>query len=125
MLKTKLFAPLIPFLLFGCTVTGPADDGYERDNEWVDNGRLLSSDNKTLYSSEDKSGSKTLLQRITGANTDKAVDNNPEQDSSNYAEFEQFKEWQKLKSGTASSSDAKQYEEFRQWQEFQKMKAAQ
>lgn len=41
------------------------------------------------------------------------------------AEFEQFKEWQKLKSETSSSPQAKQYEEFQLWLKFKKIKAVQ
>lgn len=40
-------------------------------------------------------------------------------------EFEQFKEWQKLKSNTSLSSETKQYEEFLQWLEFKKFKGEQ
>ena len=52
--KKRLVLILYIFLLGACTVTGPADDGYDNSNEWVDTGRLLSIDVKTIYKSDQK-----------------------------------------------------------------------
>lgn len=73
-------------LLSACTVTGPADDGYENSNEWVDNGRLLSDEAKTIYSS---------------AENQAGFDYNDYQDwlkarETNSAEYRKFKQWQEF-----------------------------
>jgi len=96
MLKSKLIILFIPVLLVGCTVTGPADDGYERDNEWVDNGRLLSSDTKTVYSSNKKQS------------TEKAEVNN---DNADYTDYEQWLQ--------AKDKNSKEYQKFKKWKEFE------
>jgi hypothetical protein len=57
--KMRTILNNIRFLLFffiillnACAVTGPADDGFERGKEWVDNGRLGSADSKIIISTQ-------------------------------------------------------------------------
>jgi len=52
---------LYTFLLGACTVTGPANDGYDNSNEWGNTGRLFSAEKKTVYNSEQKQASSTVL----------------------------------------------------------------
>ncbi len=90
-------------------MTGPADDGYEKDNEWVDNGRLGLGGINTLFESEKKQ-----------------VTENPEQTSSTAldekSEFELFKIWTMLK---AKGVESEEYREFLQWLNYQEFKAKQ
>ncbi len=112
MLNTNRLALLFCILLLGaCTVTGPADDGYDNSNEWNDTGTLLSDDVKTIYSSEEKQNSTTVepAKAATSAANEKD-------------EFEQFKAWNQLRSEGAESAE---YQEFLQWQDYPKFKAAQ
>ena len=103
---TLIFCTL---LLGACTVTGPADDGYDNSNEWVDTGRLLSPDKKTMYSSEQKQVSVKPEQTSSMALDDKA-------------EFEQFKIWSKLRT---EQMDSEEYQEFLQWLNYQDFKTSQ
>ncbi len=112
MLNNKTLTLIICTSLLGaCTVTGPADDGYDNSNEWGSNSRLLADDTKTIYSTEEKQSSPAL---------------EPEQVSSNVsdekAEFEKFKKWDQLRTEGAESEE---YQEFLQWLKFQELKAAQ
>jgi hypothetical protein len=110
MLYTKRLALFLCILLLGaCTVTGPADDGYDNSNEWVDNGRLLSSDDKTLYKSEQKQASVKAKQASLMPLDDKA-------------EFEEFKIWNKLRT---KGEESEEYMEFIQWLNYQDFKAKQ
>jgi len=112
MLNTNRLVLLFCILLLGaCTVTGPADDGYDNSNEWTDNGTLLSDDARTIYSSEEKQSSTTV--EPGKASTTVANER---------TEFEQFKEWRQLRSEGAESAE---YQEFLQWRDYQKFKAAQ
>jgi hypothetical protein len=112
MLNTKRLALFIYFLLLGaCTVTGPADDGYDNSNEWVDNGHLLSNDTKTLYNSVQSQSAAVLKPDQSNA---LALDEK--------TEFEQFKLWQKLR---AAGTDSAQYQEFLEWLKFQEFKSTQ
>lgn len=99
------------FLLAACAVTGPADDGYDNSNEWVDTGRLLSEDVTTVYSSEPKQDAPTSepIQASAMALDEKT-------------EFEYFKKWNQLRTEGAESAE---YQEFLQWLKFQNFKAAQ
>ncbi len=97
------------FLLGACTVTGPADDGYDNSHEWVDNGRLLSDEKKTIYSSEQKQVSVKPEQTSSVALDDKA-------------EFEQYKRWNKLRT---EEIDSEEYQEFLQWLNYQNFKTSQ
>ena len=108
---TRLALLFCTLLLGACTVTGPADDGYDNSNEWVDNGTLLSDDARTIYDSEEKKSSAAVEpgQASTTATTDKD-------------EFEQFKEWNQLRGQGVESAE---YQEFLQWREYQKFKATQ
>lgn len=87
-------------LLMGCTVTGPADDGYENSNEWVDNGRLLSEDVKTIYNSD--------IQPDSSDVSNNAFDTNADMDYSAYIQWQQAKE-----------KNTAEYQKFKQWQEFE------
>jgi len=112
MLNNKTLTLIIcTFLLGACTVTGPADDGYDNSNEWGNNSRLLSDDTKTIYSSEEKQSSPAA---------------EPEQVSSSVsdekAEFEKFKKCDQLR---AEGAESEEYQEFLQWLKFQELKAAQ
>jgi len=100
--KKWLVLFLCIFLLGACAVTGPADDGYDNSNEWVDTGRLFSDEKKTVYSSEQKQASS------------KALDDK--------AEFEQFKLWNKLRTEDRESAE---YQEFLQWLNYQNFKTSQ
>ncbi len=84
-------------------MTGPTDDGYERDNEWVDNGRLLSNDTKTVYSSNKKQSAE-----LADANTDYiAYQQWLQAKDKNSAEYQKFQKW-------------KEFEEFQRWKAGQK-----
>ena len=107
--KKRLALFLYSFLLGACTVTGPADDGYDNSNEWVNTGRLLSPEKKTIYSSEQKKVSVKTEQTSSIALDDKS-------------EFEQFKIWNKLRS---EEMDSEEYQEFLQWLNYQKFKTNQ
>ena len=111
---TRLALLFCTLLLGACTITGPADDGYDKSNEWVDNGTLLSDDTKTLYDSEAKKSSATVEPAQTSTTATTAT--------SDKDEFEQFKEWNRLRGQGVESAE---YQEFLQWQEFQKFKATQ
>jgi len=100
---------LFTFLLGACTVTGPADDGYDNSNEWVNNGRLLSKDTKTLYKSEQKQASLKSKQASLMALDEKT-------------EFEQFKIWNNLRT---EGVETEEYQEFLQWLNYQDFKARQ
>jgi hypothetical protein len=100
--KKRLALFLCSLLLGACTVTGPADDGYDNSNEWVNNGRLLSPEKKTMYSSEQKKADSMALD-------DKA-------------EFEQFIIWNRLRTEGVESEE---YQEFIQWLNYQDFKAKQ
>jgi hypothetical protein len=107
--KKRLALFLCSFLLGACTVTGPADDGYDNSHEWVDNGRLLSDEKKTIYSSEQKQVSVEPEQTSSMALDDKT-------------EFEQFKIWNKLRT---EGRDSEEYQEFLQWLIYQDFKTSQ
>ena len=107
--KKHLAIFLYSFLLGACTVTGPADDGYDNSNEWVNTGRLLSDEKKTIYSSEQKQVSAKQDQVSSVALDDKA-------------EFEQFKIWNKLRT---EEMDSEEYQEFLQWLNYQNFKTSQ
>ena len=100
--KKHLALFLCTFLLGACAVTGPADDGYDNSNEWVDTGRLLSDEKKTLYNSEQKQASSKVLDEK--------------------AEFEQYKRWNKLRTEDRESAE---YQEFLQWLNYQDFQARQ
>jgi len=107
--KKRLALYLCTFLLGACAVTGPADDGFDNSNEWVDNGRLFSDEQKTIYDSDQKQVSVI-----------------PEQTSSvvldEKTEFEQFKIWNKLRTVDMESAE---YQEFLQWLNYQNFKTSQ
>ena len=107
--KKHLALFLCTFLLGACAVTGPADDGYDNSNEWVDTGRLLSDDKKTVYNSEQKQVSVKPEQTSSVALDDKA-------------EFEQFKRWNQLRTEDRESAE---YQEFLQWLNYQDFKTSQ
>jgi len=110
MLNKKRLAIFLGSLLLGaCTVTGPADDGYDNSNEWVNTGRLLSDEKKTMYSSEQKQVSAKQDQGSSIALDDKA-------------EFEQFKIWNQLKT---EDRESEEYQEFLQWLNYQNFKTSQ
>ncbi len=106
--KNWLVLFLCIFLLGACAVTGPADDGYDNSNEWVDTGRLFSDEKKTVYSSEQKQVSVKQDQVSSIALDDKA-------------EFEQFKIWNKLRT---EEMDSEEYQEFLQWLNYQNFKTS-
>lgn len=88
---------ILPLLIIpvACTVTGPADDGWENQNEWVDNGRLLSDDAKNIYRSSAK----------TTNNTPSGIEG---------FDYDAYQQWLK-----ARESNSAEYQKFRQWQEFE------
>ena len=100
---------LYTFLLGACAMTGPADDGYDNSNEWVDNGLLLSPEKKTMYSSEQKQVS-VKTEQVSSIPLDEK------------AEFEQFKIWNKLRT---EKTDSEEYQEFLQWLIYQNFKTSQ
>ena len=107
--KKWLVLFLCTFLPGACAVTGPADDGFDNSQEWVDIGRLLSDEKKTVYSSEQKQVSVKQDQVSSIALDDKA-------------EFEQFKIWNKLRT---EQMDSEEYQEFLQWLNYQNFKTSQ
>jgi hypothetical protein len=104
--KNRLALFICTVLLGACTVTGPADDGYDNSNEWANNGRLFSSDTKTLYKSEQKQASAGQNQTSSMALDEKT-------------EFENFKIWNKLRT---KGIESEEYQEFLQWLNYQKFK---
>ena len=107
--KKRLVLFLYTFLLGACTVTGPADDGYNNSNEWVDNGRIGLNDIKGLFKSEQKRASVEPKQTSSIAKDEKT-------------EFEHFKIWNKLR---AKSAESEEYMEFLQWLNYQEFKTMQ
>ena len=107
--KKHLALFLCTSLLGACTVTGPADDGYDNSNEWVDTGRLFSDEKKSMYNSEQKQVSVKPEQTSSVALDDKA-------------EFEQFKIWNQLRTEDRESDE---YQEFLQWLNYQNFKTSQ
>ncbi len=105
--KKRLALIFSTFLLGACTVTGPADDGYDNSNEWVDNGRLLSNDDKTIFTSAQKQAPIKSIQASSMASDEKT-------------EFEHFKTWNKLRTKGVESEE---YREFLQWLNYQEFKA--
>ncbi len=84
-------------LTAACTVTGPADDGFENSQESIDIGRLFDEDGEayTLYSSDDKSdASSTDAETITG--------------------FEAYQQWKQAK-----ERNSPEYQKFKRWLEFE------
>ena len=102
MLNTRLPVLFLLSFLAGCTVTGPADDGYENSNEWVDNGRLLSGKTKTVYNNNQQNSkpSNSDADYVSYQQWLEAKDNNS-------GEYQKFKKWQ-------------EFEEFQLWKEQQK-----
>ena len=110
--KMRLLLLFCLAVLFNaCAVTGPVDDGFERDNEWVDNGRLGSDEWKTFS-----------LPGVFGADKSSAEKQANITGSDEKTEFEQFKIWQKLRTEGEKSNE---YQEFLQWLNFQKFKSSQ
>ena len=107
--KKRLALFLCTFLLGACAATGPADDGYDNSNEWVDSGRLLSAEKKTLYQSGQKQAS--LEPNQTGS-----------LELDEKTEFEYFKIWNELRTEGVESEE---YVEFLQWLNYQNFKAQQ
>lgn len=97
MLNGKVFILVLFASLTGCAVTGPADDGYDNSNEWVDNGRLLSEDTKKIYGSEPNP--ETALNYSDYQQWQQAKE-------SNTVEYQKFKQWQ-------------EFEEYQRWKEQQ------
>ena len=101
--------PPLPYLLIalvvipGCAVTGPADDGWENSQEWVDNGRLLSDEAKILYRSNDSKNPAAAPAADPGSEAYREWQEARERNS---AEYQKFKLWQ-------------QFEAFRRWKEQQ------
>lgn len=91
---TVFFLLLTWLLPSACTVTGPADDGWENYNEWVDNGRLLADETKTVYRGSEP--------QPASASRDAGLD------------FDAYQHWRK-----ARESNSAEYQRFRQWQEFE------
>ena len=107
--KKRLAIFLGSLLLGACTVTGPADDGYDNSNEWGNTGRLLSDETKTIYDSEKKQAAVKPEQTSSVGLDDKA-------------EFEQFKIWNQLKT---EDRESEEYQEFLQWLNYQNFKTSQ
>ena len=107
--KRHLAVFICTFLLGACTVTGPADDGYDNSNEWVNTGRLFSPEKKTMYDSEQKQVS-VKTEQVSSIPLDEK------------AEFEQFKIWNKLRT---EEMDSDEYQEFLQWLNYQNFKTSQ
>ncbi len=105
MMNYKLLILLLPVFLFGCAATGPADDGYDNSNEWVDNGRLLTDDKKNIYSTEKKQNGESLNSSSSEQNYT-AYQQWQEARDKNSSEYQRFKQWQ-------------EYEEFQRWKEKQ------
>ena len=106
---TPLF--IFVFLLGACAVTGPADDGYDNSNEWVENGRLGSEEIKTIYSSKEKQspGEPSVpAKQVSSMVLDEK------------SEFEYFKIWSELR---AKGVESEEYTEFLQWLKYQEFKA--
>jgi hypothetical protein len=117
---TRLALLFCTLLLGACTITGPADDGYDNSNEWTDNGTLMSDDARTIYDSEEKKSSAAV--EPGQASTPATTATTATTATSDKDEFEQFKEWNRLRGQGVESAE---YQEFLQWQEFQKFKATQ
>jgi hypothetical protein len=100
-LNTRLLVLFLLSFLAGCAATGPADDGYDNSNEWVDNGRLLSNDSKVVYSSQQQSG-ETVTTSESESNSNSAKD------------FTAYKQWLEAKENNTG-----EYQKFQQWQEFE------
>jgi len=107
--KKRLALFLCTFLLGACAVTGPADDGFDNSNEWVNTGRLLSDEKKSVYNSEQKQVS-AKQDQVSSIPLDEK------------AEFEQFKIWNKLRT---EQMDSEEYQEFLQWLIYQDFKTSQ
>jgi len=107
MFKLKILALVPLFFLAACKATGPADDGWENQNEWVDNGRLLDDETKTIYSSERRAEQaekteKTVAQSNTSSGDQSAAD------------FNDYQRWVEAK-----ENNSEEYQRFKQWQEFE------
>ena len=100
-MNKKLPVMLLICLLAGCTVTGPADDGFENSNEWVDNGRLLSDRHKVIYSSQ-QPGQHTATSSAGASSMNSEID---------FAAYQQWLE--------ARDKNTAEYHKFKQWQEFE------
>ncbi len=87
----------LSFLTTACTVTGPADDGFENSLESIDIGRLLDEDSKTFsFSSSDDT---------TDANSNAA---------NTITDFEAYDQWKQAK-----EKNSPEYQKFVRWQEFE------
>lgn len=94
MSNCRILILLLSSFLVACTITGPADDGYENSNEWLDNGRLLSDKTREIYTSESQQNTK-------GANITEL-------------ELDSYNQWQQ-----AREQNSVEYQKFKQWQEFE------
>ncbi len=92
---TKFVISSLVIVLSACVATGPADDGYENSNEWVNNGRLLSDDVKTVY--------RSLENQAEGMDYN-AYDEWLKARESNTVEYQRFKQWQ-------------EFEQYHQWKQ--------
>lgn len=107
-MNNKLPILFIPVLLIGaCTATGPANDGFENSNEWVDNGRLLSDDNSgySVYRSEKKQTTET------------AASTAAESPANDELDFAAYTQWL-----NAKENNSPEYQKFKLWQEFENFK---
>ena len=111
---TRLALMFCTLLLGACTITGPADDGYDNSNEWTDNGTLMSDDARTIYDSEEKKSSAAVEPGQASTTATTATNDKDE--------FEQFKEWNQLRGQGVESAE---YQEFLLWREYRKFKATQ
>lgn len=93
-ISSRPYLLVASLLISGCAITGPADDGWENSNEWVDNGRLLSDESKTVYSSKDS--------KKAGTSRGEGLD------------YDAYRQWQEAK-----ESNSPEYQKFKQWQEFE------
>ena len=92
----------LSFLASACTITGPADDGFENSQESLDIGRITSEDGEayTVYSTDDKGDPGS-------------TDASPE----TLADFEAYQEWKQGK-----EKNSPEYQKFKRWEEFEEFK---
>lgn len=101
--RTLITFSLAALATAACTVTGPADDGFENSHESLSTGRLFSDDEAgfTIY----RSGQAKQTKQTSAATTATSLED------IDYAAYQQW--WQ------ARETNSPEYRKFKLWQEFE------
>jgi|GEM_PF-1634954 len=105
-----LSALTLTFLLTACAVTGPADDGWETQQESTNTGSITDGGFVLL----DEGGK---IKRNRNKETYEERDTGISYDTEAPTDYQSYKQWRQ-----ARERDSAEYEKFKQWQEFEEYK---